>query len=125
MVELQEFFKGCFYPSLVHNKNNDEIVARCNRCPSCLNAKSAYLTQLCQCESDDSNYTMFCTFTYSDLHLPKFSFQKGYAITQDGEILSCAPISPDEYSSIMEKIPLFPMFAKLIFKNFLNVLDTI
>lgn len=120
MVELQEFFKGCFYPSLILNKNHDKIVTRCNRCPACLNAKSAYLTQLCQCESDDSCYTMFATLTYNDLHLPRFSFEKGYAVIGDGEMLSCTPVSPDEYSAIMEKNPSLSYVRKTDIQKFLK-----
>ena len=70
---------SCLHPSIVRNKfTGDLVCVPCGRCSSCVTRKSMLWTSRLQEESTCHTYTMFCTLTYDDAHLPKVNLNELY-----------------------------------------------
>lgn len=63
---------SCFNPKVVRNVyTGEDFVCRCGKCPACLNIRSSQWVQRLDIESQLHKYTLFCTLTYDDLHVPQ------------------------------------------------------
>ena len=61
---------SCYNPQVVFNKYSQElVVARCGKCPACLNARSASWVERLDLEMQNHKYTWFATFQYDELNV--------------------------------------------------------
>ena len=61
---------NCYHPKLVVNKYNKElVVARCGKCPACLDARSSNWVQRLDIEMASHPYTFFGTFQYDEYNV--------------------------------------------------------
>lgn len=62
----------CLHPKVAYNKYiGKKVVARCGKCESCMNIRSASWVQRLDQESMCHKYTWFATFTYDEQHVPQ------------------------------------------------------
>lgn len=63
---------SCYHPKVITNKyTGEEVVARCGKCPACLNARAASWVQRLDNEMLMHKYTFFGTFQYDEQNVPQ------------------------------------------------------
>lgn len=61
---------SCYHPKVIKNKySGDIVVARCGKCPACLNARSASWVQRLDNEAMQHRYTFFATLQFDEQHV--------------------------------------------------------
>ena len=61
---------SCYNPQVVFNKYSQElVVARCGKCPACLNARAASWVERLDLEMQNHKYTWFVTLQYDEFHV--------------------------------------------------------
>lgn len=64
---------NCYHPKLVLNQYTHEMVlARCGKCPACLNARASQWVQRLDVEMQTCKYTFFTTLQYDEYNVNQF-----------------------------------------------------
>ena len=65
---------NCYHPKIVTNRyTGEKVVARCGKCPACLDARSASWVQRLDEEMLHFKYTFFATLQYDEQHVPQIA----------------------------------------------------
>ena len=61
---------SCYHPKVIINKyTGEQVVARCGKCPACLNARAASWVQRLDQEMLNNKYTFFGTLQFDEQHV--------------------------------------------------------
>lgn len=64
---------NCYNSKIVYNKyTKQQVVARCGKCPACLNARAASWVTRLDFEMSCHPYTYFVTFQYDEFHVQQY-----------------------------------------------------
>lgn len=125
---------SCYHPKVIKNKySGDLVVARCGKCPACLNARAASWVQRLDNEMLMHKYTFFGTFQYDEQHVPQIvlldkqdrpSNMPAYINYSSGQIFDladCVNVTPADVNYCENtKYLLVPNYKD--FQNFIKLL---
>ena len=63
---------ACYHPKFLRNTYTQEyVLARCGKCPACINARAAQWVQRLDYEISNHPFTFFVTLQYDEYHVPQ------------------------------------------------------
>lgn len=125
--------QSCLNAKVIRNRyTGDLFTCRCGKCDVCLNTRASQWVQRLDMESSCHKYTLFCTLTYDDLHVPQvvrlspeYSQDKiaDYYDSESDEIFSlsdCKATFTERDKRYIEANPVLNVLSKRDFQLFIK-----